>query len=154
MFHPTNSNYHDDRCCCPVCSGLCQDDYEYYSGTGQYASEGGLNGGFKMTISEYQEAVKRTCATEGADVLKLALIGVSGELGEIAEPVKKHLWGGHELDRNHLQEEIGDLCWYLATLCNGLGVSLSDAMQENIEKLLRRYPDGFSVERSINRALK
>ena len=38
MFEPTNSHDHDDRCCCPVCSGLCQDDYEYYSGTGQYAT--------------------------------------------------------------------------------------------------------------------
>lgn len=38
MFEPANSHDHDDRCCCPMCSGLCQDDYEYYSGTGQYAT--------------------------------------------------------------------------------------------------------------------
>lgn len=37
-FEPLNSNYHDDRCCCPGCSGLCQDDFEFYAGTGQYAA--------------------------------------------------------------------------------------------------------------------
>jgi excisionase family DNA binding protein len=39
-FEPVNSTAHDDRCCCPGCSGLSQDDYEYYTGTGQYAEEG------------------------------------------------------------------------------------------------------------------
>lgn len=104
-----------------------------------------------MNVIEYQEAVERTCATTGLDVLKLAVIGLSGELGEIAEPVKKHLWGNHALDRAHLQEEIGDFCWYLATLCNGLGISLAEALQQNIEKLQHRYPDGFSVEMSQHR---
>lgn len=36
-FEPWQSSEHDDRCCCPVCAGLCQDDYEFYSQTGQYA---------------------------------------------------------------------------------------------------------------------
>jgi len=104
-----------------------------------------------MTVTEYQEAVKRTCATTGKDVLKLAVIGLSGELGEIAEPVKKHLWGDHALDRAHLQEEIGDVCWYLATLCNALGISLAEALQQNLEKLACRYPAGFSAQMSQHR---
>ncbi|HET8840490.1 MAG TPA: nucleoside triphosphate pyrophosphohydrolase family protein [Ktedonobacteraceae bacterium] len=105
-----------------------------------------------MEISEYQEFVKRTCAvTNREEVLKLALIGLQGELGEVAEPIKKHLWGGHHLDCTHLREEIGDVCWYLATLCNSLDISLDEALQANIEKLSRRYPDGFSAERSQHR---
>src|SRR5579884_3185966 len=106
-----------------------------------------------MIIQEYQEAVKRTCAaTSPNEVLMLALIGLCGELGELAEPVKKHLWGAFSLDRAHLQEEVGDLCWYLATLCNGLGISLAEALAQNLDKLQRRYPDGFSPERSRQRA--
>lgn len=105
-----------------------------------------------MKLTEYQEHVTRTVAvTSPDDLLKLALIGLQGELGEIAEPIKKSLWGGHPLDREHLLEEIGDLCWYLATLCNGLGISLEQALIDNITKLERRYPEGFSVERSLHR---
>lgn len=100
-----------------------------------------------MNIQEYQNAVRRTCATsEQAETLKLALIGLQGELGEIAEPIKKYLWSGHELDCSHIQDEVGDTLWCLATLCNALGISLGDAMIENIEKLHRRYPDGFTPQ--------
>jgi NTP pyrophosphatase (non-canonical NTP hydrolase) len=107
-----------------------------------------------MDISEYQEATRRTCnLTEQAEMLKLALIGMQDELGEIAGPLKKYLWHGHELDHAHIQDEIGDLCWYLATLCNALDISLAEAFQGNIEKLWKRYPDGFSSERSRNRTV-
>jgi NTP pyrophosphatase (non-canonical NTP hydrolase) len=104
-----------------------------------------------MNIADYPDAVKRTCVTTGPeDTIKLALIGLIGELGEIADPLKKHFWQGHEVDKSHLQEEIGDLMWYLATLCNGLEVSLSETLIQNIGKLFRRYPMGFSPQQSIN----
>jgi len=106
-----------------------------------------------MTIREYQEAVKRTCATtEPAETMKLALIGLQDEPGEVAGPIKKHLWHQHELDVEHVQDEIGDILWYLATLSNALDITLEDAVEGNVKKLLKRYPDGFSSERSINRA--
>ncbi len=105
-----------------------------------------------MDLNEYQENVKRTCVTtDREDTIKLALVGLQDELGEIAGPLKKHLWHGHNLDVAHVQDEIGDLLWYLATLCHALSISLEDAIQGNIEKLNRRYPDGFSSERSLNR---
>ncbi len=78
-----------------------------------------------MNIADYQDAVQRTCVTtDRDDTIKLALIGLQGELGEIADPLKKHLWHGHEVDLAHLQDEIGDVMWYLATLCTAL-ISLS-----------------------------
>jgi NTP pyrophosphatase (non-canonical NTP hydrolase) len=107
-----------------------------------------------LDIQEYQNAVKRTCATsEQMETLKLALICLQGELGEIAEPIKKYLWSGHELDCSHIQDEVGDVLWCLATLCNTLGISLENAMVGNIEKLQRRYPDGFSSQRSRQRTI-
>ena len=107
-----------------------------------------------MDISEFQEATKRTCSlTEQEDKLKLALIGMQDELGEIAGPLKKYLWHGHELDNKHIQDEVGDVMWYLATLCNALDISLAEALQDNIEKLYKRYPDGFSFERSLHRTV-
>ena len=105
-----------------------------------------------MTLTEYQVAVMRTRATtDRLDTLKLAVMGLCDEVGEIAGPLKKFLWHGHELDTAHLHEEIGDVLWYLATLCNALGLSLEDALTQNLAKLARRYPDGFSTEASRSR---
>ena len=106
-----------------------------------------------MNLHEYQAAVGRTCATTDLqETMKLALVGLQDELGEIAGPLKKYLWHGHVLDRAHLQDEVGDVLWYLATLCNALGIALAEAFEDNIEKLRRRYPDGFSTERSLTRS--
>ncbi len=106
----------------------------------------------QLTLSDYQQAVQRTCATtDEAETTKMALVGLSDELGEIAGPLKKYLWHGHTLNLSHLYDEIGDLMWYLATLCNAQGISLEEAIALNVEKLQKRYPDGFSSERSINR---
>jgi NTP pyrophosphatase (non-canonical NTP hydrolase) len=70
-----------------------------------------------MNLTEYQAAITRTYAiTDPADLLKLALVGLFDQLGEVAGPLKKYLWQGHDLDIPHLQEEVGDVLWYLATL--------------------------------------
>jgi NTP pyrophosphatase (non-canonical NTP hydrolase) len=104
-------------------------------------------------LDEYQNAIRRTAAPLDRDELvKLSLIGLTDELGEVVGPLKKYLYHQHELDLLHLEEEIGDLCWYLGTLCNALGLSLFDALTTNIAKLKRRYPDGFSPQRSLHRS--
>lgn len=50
-----------------------------------------------------------------------------------------------------LEEELGDVMWYIATTAAGAGISLDDVMDHNIAKLCQRYPDGFDAERSIHR---
>jgi NTP pyrophosphatase (non-canonical NTP hydrolase) len=105
-----------------------------------------------MNIADYHDAVQRTCVTtDRDDIIKLTLIGLQGELGEIADPLKKHLWHGHEVDLAHLQEEIGDVMWYLATLCTALDIALAETLIHSVEKLFRHYPMGFSSKRSLNR---
>ena len=78
-------------------------------------------------------------------------LGLTGEAGEVADMIKKHIFHGHDLHTEDLVKELGDVCWYLALLCNAIGIQLEDVMIENIEKLKRRYPEGFSSEASINR---
>ena len=65
--------------------------------------------------------------------------------------MKKHLAQGHELDREKLAKELGDIAWYLAETAYALEMPLEDILQANIDKLKKRYPEGFSAERSINR---
>lgn len=105
-----------------------------------------------MTINEYQRLAQRTAST-GAPSSKIenGILGLCGETGEIADVYKKYLYQGHELDREHMAEELGDVCWYAAELATGLGVTLEDVMAQNIEKLRKRYPDGFDAERSMHR---
>ncbi len=80
-------------------------------------------------------------------------LGLTGEAGEVADMIKKHIFHGHDLDKGALIKEIGDVCWYVALLCTSIGVDMASVMERNIEKLKTRYPEGFSSEASINRVV-
>ena len=58
---------------------------------------------------------------------------------------------GHELDKERLKKELGDIAWYLAEAATALDVPLEDILQANIDKLKKRYPDGFEINRSVIR---
>ena len=107
-----------------------------------------------MTINEYQKLAMTTLNPELSekDVLINGVMGLCGESGEAIDIVKKWLAQGHELDKEKLAKELGDICWYLAETATALGLSLEDIMAANIEKLRKRYPDGFDAERSVHRA--
>lgn len=79
------------------------------------------------------------------------LMGLNGEAGEAIDILKKHMFQGHELDREHLAKELGDVAWYLAVSADALGYTLEQVLQMNIDKLRARYPDGFEADRSLNR---
>ena len=106
-----------------------------------------------MEINEYQELAMRTVNKELSkkDMLINGVMGLCGESGEAIEIVKKHIAHNHELDKEHLAKELGDVAWYLAETATALGYSLEDILKMNIEKLKNRYPDGFDTEKSINR---
>ena len=106
-----------------------------------------------MTIHEYQKLAMTTLNPELSqrDVLINGVMGLCGESGEAIDIVKKHLHQGHELDREKLIKELGDIAWYLAETATALDVSLEEVLERNIEKLRSRYPEGFSTERSVNR---
>jgi NTP pyrophosphatase (non-canonical NTP hydrolase) len=84
-------------------------------------------------------------------VLINSVMGLCGEAGEAIDIVKKWMAHGHELDRDHLAKELGDIAWYLAEAATALDLSLDDILQANIEKLKKRYPQGFDTARSQNR---
>lgn len=106
-----------------------------------------------MTVNEYQELAMRTdnVAMDWVNALLDSVLGLNGEAGECADIVKKYCFQHHKLDREHLIEELGDVAWYLAKCATVLGVDLEDIFKANIAKLEKRYPEGFNVERSVNR---
>ena len=80
-----------------------------------------------------------------------ACLGLSGEVGEFNDMIKKWIFHEKELDINHLEKECGDILWYIALMCNSFGWNLDEIMQMNIDKLKARYPEGFDTVRANNR---
>ena len=107
-----------------------------------------------MTINEYQKLAMTTLNPDLSkkDVLINGVMGLCGESGEAIDIVKKWLAQGHALDKEKLAKELGDICWYVAETATALDLSLEDIMAANIEKLSKRYPDGFDANRSRNRS--
>lgn len=104
-----------------------------------------------MTFNEYQILAQRTSPANHDRIVNGAL-RLAGEAGECADCVKKHLFQSHNLDCDHLAEEIGDVLWYCAELAKGINRSLGEIAAQNIKKLKARYPDGFDADRSVNRS--
>ena len=109
-----------------------------------------------MNFFEYQEEAHRTSGTTNDDPayagVSCAGLGLAGESGEVADLIKKWVFHGHSLSDDKMREELGDVLWYLAEICSLLGYDLEAIASKNIEKLQQRYPEGFSSDRSINRA--
>ena len=106
-----------------------------------------------LTLNEYQNLATRTSGAGGNGERRLiiAALGLAGEAGEFANLVKKLTAHGHDISPETLAEELGDVLWYLAEAASACGIDLGSIGQQNVGKLRRRYPEGFSQERSINR---
>lgn len=110
-----------------------------------------------MNSLEYQKLVQRTksemrihVGKHNEDLLH-ATMGAATEAGELLDAVKKHLFYGKPLDMINLQEEVGDILWYLAVLCEWSGTTLEEQMEHNINKLRIRYPEKFDANKALNR---
>ena len=81
----------------------------------------------------------------GIEVSRLltASIGLSGEVGELNEIIKKILFQAKTYDsvtHEHMKRELGDIMWYVIQACLALNINLSDVIKVNKDKLSRRYP--------------
>ena len=124
-------------------------------------------------IDDYAKFVDHTTSVESKDYVALldrmwiledsanlprlltAVIGMQSETGEFAEIVKKCVFQGKELDNStkfHLKRELGDIIWYWSQGVMSLGYTPSEIIEENINKLEKRYPNGFETIRSKHRA--
>jgi len=79
--------------------------------------------------------------------------GLCTETGEIQDILKRTIFYGKTFDPVHLQEELGDVLWYLALICNEMQWSIEHLMRQNIAKLQARYPEQFTDQRAVERNL-
>ncbi len=103
-----------------------------------------------MTGNEYQHEAMRTASGKCRNLSNCGL-GLTGEAGEVADCIKKYLYQGHSLSGKHIMEELGDVLWYAAVCAHMVGYSLDEVMNNNVCKLRKRYPDGFSEKCSVCR---
>lgn len=124
-----------------------------------------------MTGNEYQKTAMRTYdykakkrLTEPIDILNRqkeqtlcnidipglinGALGLAGEAGEVSDLLKKGVFHSKGIDMLHLKEEIGDVCWYVALLCEAADFDLDEILAFNNRKLKERYPDGFDTNRA------
>ena len=105
-----------------------------------------------MNLHHYQTLAARTeKPLDKPAALQHGCLGLATEVGELTDAVKKHVIYGKELDVCNLQEEIGDILWYLAVVANNAGISMSAAAGQNIEKLQQRYPEKYSDADALER---
>jgi len=72
-------------------------------------------------------------------------LGIAGEAGDVASCIKKTF--AHDNDQKAgIRENIGDALWYAAMICNFFGWNMQEVLDENIEKLKKRFPAGFTLE--------
>ena len=103
-----------------------------------------------MKIDEFQKISLRTMKID-ENTISHCSMGLAGETGEVIDIIKKHLYYEKELDKNHITEELGDIMFYLVNLASALDISMVNVLEQNIEKLNKRYPEGFNKEDAILR---
>lgn len=105
-----------------------------------------------MDFNQYQKRIlgfMNPTVLESDDATLInATLGLAGEAGEVTDIVKKFFYHGHDLDRQALIKELGDLQFYVALCAYAVDVPLEDVALLNVEKLTKRYPSGFTVEDS------
>lgn len=104
-----------------------------------------------MTIQEYNDfVISMKVYPEEHEIIYPAL-GLSGESGEVAEKVKKWLRGDKELDVAEVVKELGDIMWYVVSMADDLGSSLSEVIEKNVIKLKDRTERGVRKGDGDNR---
>jgi NTP pyrophosphatase (non-canonical NTP hydrolase) len=96
----------------------------------------------ELTLNEYQtEAIKTLQPTADATYLAAKLMV---EAAEVAQPIIKLEYHGKKFDVDAVEEELGDVLWYLATLADAIGLSLGELAERNIAKLRARHGETYN----------
>ena len=122
----------------------------------KFMFNGNINVPAKNDLDVFQEEALRSMRNDlpYEAICSNMCMGLAGETGETVDIFKKHIYQGKDLDINDVIEEIGDILWYIANLCNVNKITMKECMESNVEKLRKRYPNGFSIKDALERADK
>ena len=98
-----------------------------------------------MNLKEYQELCIKTSSKFNGPEKEIMTwgLGIAGEAGDVASCIKKTFSHGND-QKAGIRENLGDTMWYIAMICNFFDWELEDILKENLEKLKKRYPQGFT----------
>ena len=101
-----------------------------------------------MNTQEYKSEALRTLSPDLTINERLGLcgLGLSGEVGEVTDLLKKFLYhrNGRPLDSEKLRDELGDVLWYFFILLDTVGISFEEVLEANVAKCRARHPNGFT----------
>lgn len=92
----------------------------------------------------YQDLADRLDRHKGSLRLIHGIMGLSGEVGELTDAIKKSVMYNKTLDVENVKEELGDMLWYMSLLLDEVGSSFEEVMKMNHDKLEARFPGGFT----------
>ena len=100
-----------------------------------------------MDLKNYQKLCRQTAKKFSNKQLEIATwgLGVSGEAGDIASCIKKYYAHQNTEVKDGIKENIDDMLWYTAMICNFFGWDMQEILNENVEKLKKRFPNGFTI---------
>lgn len=106
-----------------------------------------------MTKEEYMALAMRSAKHMGSvrENLIHAALGLASDSGEFVDAVKKCCIYNKPLDEENCLEELGDILWFVCLAAQTLDITLEEIMENNIHKLLKRYPEGYSDLRAVSR---
>jgi NTP pyrophosphatase (non-canonical NTP hydrolase) len=110
-----------------------------------------------MNLKIYSDFVNELTARLDNDMLDQLhmILGIGTELGELEDQYKKHMAYGKDLDTVNVEEELGDILFYVTGLCNLLNITLEGVMEQNVNKLTARYGGNkFTKDKALNRNLE
>lgn len=117
-----------------------------------------------MSIEEEHEALVKALVkppieiAEKLDFPKIdlihAIMGISGEAGELLDAIKKHVIYNKDLDITNVIEEMGDIEFYMRQLRQRLGISRDECLEFNVVKLRKRYGEKYTDAAAQERADK
>lgn len=90
------------------------------------------------TLRKPGQDIINSLTPESADAWHMASC-IGGEAGELFDAIKRYVIYEKELDRENVVEELGDIEFYLEGLRQNLGITRSETLTGNIEKLTARY---------------
>ena len=98
-----------------------------------------VHGDMVKALKKDGNEIKQDLSARDCDLIHM-IMGISGEVGELLDAVKKAIIYRKRLDLTNVIEELGDIEFYLEGFRQALRITREETLVGNITKLAVRYP--------------